>query len=66
METPMPTLAAVTLNASWSVGWGTLALVNANLAQAKARSGAAWFLLSLVLGPVATLLLALLEPPAGA
>ena len=43
------------------VGWGTLALINANLAQAKNRSGLAWFLLSLLLGPVATLLLALVE-----
>ncbi|MDH3592772.1 MAG: hypothetical protein OER88_12880 [Planctomycetota bacterium] len=36
------------------VGWGTLALVNAGLAQGKNRSGAAWFLISLVLGPLAT------------
>lgn len=39
------------------VGWGTLALINAGLAQAKNRTGLNWFLLSLVLGPVATLLL---------
>lgn len=38
-------------------GWGTLALVNAGLAQGKNRSGLAWFLLSLLLGPVATFLL---------
>jgi hypothetical protein len=36
------------------VGWGTLALLNAGLAQGKNRSGLAWFLLSLLLGPVAT------------
>jgi len=35
-------------------GWGTLALINAGLAQGKNRSGLAWFLLSLLLGPVAT------------
>jgi hypothetical protein len=39
------------------VGWGTLALINAGLAQGKNRSGLNWFLLSLLLGPVATLLL---------
>jgi hypothetical protein len=36
------------------VGWGTLALINAGLAQGKARSGLNWFLLSLLLGPIAT------------
>jgi hypothetical protein len=36
------------------VGWGTLALINAGLAQGKARSGLNWFLLSLLLGPLAT------------
>lgn len=41
------------------VGWGTLALINAGLAQGKNRSGLNWFLLSLVLGPLATLLLVL-------
>lgn len=35
-------------------GWGTLALVNAGLAQGKGRSGLLWFLLSLLLGPIAT------------
>ena len=41
----------------WSVGLGTLALVNAGLAQSKNRSGLAWFLLSLILGPIATFIL---------
>lgn len=39
------------------VGWGTLALINAGLAQGKNRSGLNWFLLSLLLGPLATLIL---------
>lgn len=39
------------------MGWGTLALLNAGLAQGKNRSGLAWFLISLLLGPVATFLL---------
>jgi len=38
-------------------GWGTLALVNAGLAQGKNRSGLVWFLLSLLLGPIATFVL---------
>ena len=42
-------------------GWGTLALVNAGLAQGKGRSGLGWFLLSLPLGPVGTLLIVLLD-----
>jgi hypothetical protein len=46
-------------NAPYFVGWGTLALINAGLAQGKNRSGLVWFLLSLVLGPVATLILVL-------
>lgn len=37
------------------VGWGTLALINAGLAQGKGRSGMNWFLASLALGPIATL-----------
>jgi hypothetical protein len=39
------------------VGWGTLALINAGLAQGKNRSGLNWFLVSLLLGPLATFLL---------
>lgn len=43
------------------VGWGTLALINAGLAQGKNRTGFNWFLLSLFLGPVATLILLFVE-----
>jgi hypothetical protein len=39
------------------VGWGTLALLNAGIAQGKNRGGLNWFLLSLFLGPIATFLL---------
>jgi hypothetical protein len=42
------------------VGWGTLSLLNAGLAQAKGRSGLLWWILSLLFGPIATLLLVLL------
>ncbi|MDP8246330.1 MAG: hypothetical protein P9L94_19760 [Candidatus Hinthialibacter antarcticus] len=45
------------------VGWGTLSLINAGLAQSKGRSGLNWFLISLLLGPIATfLLVAFFEP----
>ena len=44
-------------SSSFVVGWGTLALINAGLAQGKNRSGMTWFLLSLLLGPFATLML---------
>lgn len=44
-------------NKGFVVGWGTLALINAGLAQSKGRGGMNWFLLSLLLGPLATLLL---------
>jgi len=39
------------------VGWWTLALVNTGLAQGKNRSGLNWFLVSVLLGPVATFIL---------
>lgn len=45
------------------VGWGTLSLINAGLAQGKGRSGLGWWLISLLLGPVATLLIVLLPDP---
>jgi hypothetical protein len=44
----------------WAAGWGTLSLINAGLAQAKNRSGFLWWLASLFLGPVATLLIVIL------
>jgi hypothetical protein len=43
------------------VGWGTLALINAGLAQSKGFSALAWFLISLLLGPVATLIIVVLS-----
>ena len=43
------------------VGWGTLALINAALAQGKNRTGLNWFFLSLLLGPLATFILLFVE-----
>lgn len=45
---------------SFTVGWGTLALINAAIAQTKNRSAATWLAASLFLGPLATALLVLL------
>lgn len=42
------------------VGWGTLTLINAGLAQAKGRSGLLWWVVSLFLGPVSTFLIVVL------
>ena len=42
-------------------GWGSLALINAGLGQSKNRSGLNWFLISLLLGPIATFLLVISE-----
>lgn len=56
----MDHLSTFAEGAPWFVGWGTLALINAALAQGKNRSGLLWFLLSLLCGPFATLLLVLL------
>ena len=46
--------------APYFVGWGTLALINAGLAQSKNRSGLLWFAISLFIGPIATLLVVVL------
>jgi len=42
------------------VGWGTLTLINAGLAQSKGRGGLIWWLISLFLGPIATFLIVVL------
>ena len=42
------------------VGWGTLSLINAGLAQAKGRGGLLWWVISLFLGPIATFLIVVL------
>lgn len=47
-------------NQDYFIGWGTLSLINAGLAQSKGRSGLLWWLISIVLGPVATLLIVVL------
>lgn len=54
---PLELLADSTANTSYFVGWGTLALINTGLAQSKNHSGLLWFVISLLLGPIATFLL---------
>ena len=50
------------MNPEYYVGWFTLSLINAGLAQAFRRSGLVWWLLSVLLGPSATLVLVILGP----
>ncbi len=52
-------------NSEFFVGWGTLTLINAGLAQSKGRSGLGWWLGSLFIGPIATLLIVALPPAPG-
>lgn len=49
------------MKGEFAVGWGTLALINAGLAQGKNRSGLNWFLFSLLMGPIATFLIVFLD-----
>jgi len=46
----------------YAIGWGTLGLINAGLAQSKNRSGLNWFLASLFLGPIATFFIVISQP----
>jgi hypothetical protein len=50
------------IQTEYFVGWGTLTLINAGLAQGKGRSGLGWWLLSLFIGPIATFLIVVLPP----
>lgn len=50
------------MNPEYYVGWFTLSLINAGLAQAFRRNGLLWWVASLFLGPIATLVLVLLGP----
>jgi hypothetical protein len=47
----------------YAVGWFTLSLINAGLAQTKGRSGLTWWIVSVFLGPIATFLIVVLDPP---
>lgn len=60
-----PMIATSSDPTPWAVGWGTLMLINAALAESKGRSRFNWFLYSLLLGPIATFLIVILDkkPP---
>lgn len=49
-------------SSEYAVGWFTLSLINAGLAQAKGRSGLMWWFVSLFLGPICTFLIVVLDP----
>ncbi|MBF4994393.1 hypothetical protein ITX31_09745 [Arthrobacter gandavensis] len=48
---------------SQSTFWFTLAVINAGLAEQKNRSRWIWFLVSILLGPIATLLIVIWRAP---
>ena len=48
-------------DSTFFVGWGTLSLINAGLAQGKGRSGLACGLISVLAGPLATFLIVILS-----
>lgn len=50
------------MNGGFAVGWFTLALINAGLAQSKGRSGLGWWFGSLFFGPICTFLIVVLNP----
>jgi len=47
--------------AQFFVGWGTLSLINAGLAQSKNRSGLLWWIASPFFGPLATFLVVIVD-----
>ena len=46
----------------YAVGWFTLSLINAGLAQSKGRSGLLWWFASLFFGPICTFLIVVCGP----
>jgi len=61
----MPIAQVTYVGTEYFAGWGTLMLINAALARCMGRTGLGWFFLSLFLGPLATLLLAVFGPVSG-
>lgn len=46
----------------YAVGWFTLSLINAGLAQSKGRRGLFWWFASLFFGPICTLCIVVTDP----
>ena len=63
-NTMLATFIAMNGYRDYAVGWFTLALINAGLAQGKKRSGALWFIVSLFLGPIATFVIVITDSEA--
>jgi hypothetical protein len=53
------------MKGEFAVGWLTLALINAGLAQVKGRSGLGWWFGSMFLGPICTFLIVVFDPKEG-
>ncbi len=53
---------ATQVGKDYAVGWGTLALVNAGLAESKGKSRLVWSVVSPVLGPIATFIIVISDP----
>ena len=45
----------------YAVGWATLAMLGAGIAQGKNRSGLAWFLITALFGPLGIFFLVIVE-----
>ncbi len=62
---PAGAMVTIMNNGGWAVGWFTLTFINSSIAQSKNRSGILWWFISLFLGPIATVILAVIpaEPP---
>jgi hypothetical protein len=54
-------MIAIENTGQYAVGWFTLSLINAGLAQSKGRSGLGWWFASLFLGPICTLIIVAAE-----
>jgi hypothetical protein len=48
-------------NKEFVLGWGTLSLIVAGIAQGKNRSGLGWWLIGLLLGPIALVVLLFMD-----
>ena len=55
-------MTAMQNTGQYAVGWFTLSLINAGLAQSKGRSGLAWWFASLFFGPICTLIIVVSDP----
>jgi hypothetical protein len=57
MEVLLPIAILAAILPGYAIGWGSLSLINAGLAQSKNHSGFVWWVISLFLGPVATFII---------